>query len=115
MDSVPAIEDQLLALQPICSAQRVSTGIICGAPAVAVAEIHAIELELATSVLDHSRQDEDFSAHTAPYRVVPLHGHVPKSGSNGSQDIILSETDYMRSQPLSSKILKTIMNWSSRP
>ncbi|MBV8182303.1 MAG: phosphoenolpyruvate carboxylase [Mycobacterium sp.] len=43
MDSVPAIEDQLLALQPICSAQRVSTGFICGAPAVAVAEIHAID------------------------------------------------------------------------
>jgi hypothetical protein len=43
MDSVPAIEDQLLALRPICSAQRVSTGIICGAPAVAVAEIHAID------------------------------------------------------------------------
>jgi hypothetical protein len=43
MDSIPAIEDQLLALQPICSAQRVSTGIACGAPAVAVAEIHAID------------------------------------------------------------------------
>ena len=42
MDSIPAIEDQLLALQPICSAPRVSTGITCGAPAVAVAEIHAI-------------------------------------------------------------------------
>jgi hypothetical protein len=43
MDTVPAIEDQLHALQPICSAQRVSTGITCGAPAVAVAEIHAID------------------------------------------------------------------------
>ncbi|OMC23056.1 phosphoenolpyruvate carboxylase [Mycobacterium colombiense] len=43
MDAVPAIEDQLHALQPICSAQRVSTGIACGAPAVAVAEIHAID------------------------------------------------------------------------
>jgi hypothetical protein len=43
MDSVPAIEDQLLALQPICSAQRVSTGVTCGAPAVAVAEMHAID------------------------------------------------------------------------
>ena len=43
MDSVPAIEDQLLALQPVCSAQRVSTGITCGAPAVAVAEIHAVD------------------------------------------------------------------------
>jgi hypothetical protein len=42
-DTVPAIEDQLQALQPICSAQRVSTGITCGAPAVAVAEIHAID------------------------------------------------------------------------
>lgn len=41
--TVPAIEDQLHALQPICSAQRVSTGITCGAPAVAVAEIHAID------------------------------------------------------------------------
>src|SRR5262245_6353065 len=43
MDTVPAIEDQLRTLQPICSAQRVSTGIPCGAPAVAVAEIHAID------------------------------------------------------------------------
>jgi hypothetical protein len=43
MDTVPAIEDQLHALQPICSAQRVSTGITCGAPAVAVAEVHAID------------------------------------------------------------------------
>src|SRR5262249_22458287 len=41
--TVPAIEDQLHALQPICSAQGVSTGITCGAPAVAVAEIHAID------------------------------------------------------------------------
>jgi hypothetical protein len=43
MDTVAAIEDQLHTLQPICSAQRVSTGITCGAPAVAVAEIHAID------------------------------------------------------------------------
>lgn len=43
MDTVPAIEDQLHALRPICSAQRVSTGFTCGAPAVAVAEIHAID------------------------------------------------------------------------
>jgi hypothetical protein len=43
MDTVPAIEDQLQALQPICSVQRVSTGITCGAAAVAVAEIHAID------------------------------------------------------------------------
>ena len=43
IDTVPAIEDQLHTLQPICSAQRVSTGIACGAPAVAVAEIHAID------------------------------------------------------------------------
>jgi hypothetical protein len=43
MDTVPALEDQLQALQPICSAQRVSTGITCGAPAVAVAAIHAID------------------------------------------------------------------------
>ena len=43
MDAVPAIEDQLRTLQPICSAQRVSSGIACGAPAVAVAEIHAID------------------------------------------------------------------------
>jgi hypothetical protein len=43
MEGIPAIEDQLLALRPICSAQRVSTGITCGAPAVAVAEIHAID------------------------------------------------------------------------
>ncbi|HEY3753613.1 MAG TPA: SIR2 family protein [Pseudonocardiaceae bacterium] len=71
---------------------------------------NGIELNLATSVVDHSRQDEDFLAHTAPYQVVHLHGHVPKSGSNGSQDIILSETDYMRSQPLSSKILKALFD-----
>jgi hypothetical protein len=41
--TVPAIEDQLHALQPICSAQRLSTGISCGAPAVAVAEVHALD------------------------------------------------------------------------
>lgn len=43
IDAVRAIEDQLHALQPICSAQRVSTGSACGAPAVAVAEIHAVD------------------------------------------------------------------------
>jgi hypothetical protein len=43
IDTVGAIEEQLHTLQPICSAQRVSTGITCGAPAVAVAEIHAID------------------------------------------------------------------------
>jgi hypothetical protein len=43
MDTVPAIEDQLRALQPICSAHWLSTGIICGASAVAVAEIHAVD------------------------------------------------------------------------
>lgn len=43
MDTVPAIEDQLHTLQPICSAQQASTGITCGAPAVAVAEMHAID------------------------------------------------------------------------
>ena len=43
MDTVQAIEDQLHTLQAICSAQRVSTGIACGAPAVAVAEMHAID------------------------------------------------------------------------
>lgn len=42
-DAVPAIEDQLHALQPICSAERMSTGTTCGAPAVAVAEIHAVD------------------------------------------------------------------------
>ena len=43
MGTIRAIEDQLHALQPICSAQCVSTGTTCGAPAVAVAEIHAID------------------------------------------------------------------------
>ena len=43
MDTLTAIEDQLHTLQPICSAQRVSSGITCGAPAVAVVEIHAID------------------------------------------------------------------------
>jgi hypothetical protein len=42
-DTVAAIEAQLHGLQPICSAQRVPTGIACGAPAVAIAEIHAID------------------------------------------------------------------------
>jgi hypothetical protein len=41
--TVGAIEEQLHTLQPICSTQRVSTGSTCGAPAVAVAEIHAID------------------------------------------------------------------------
>ncbi|RDH74152.1 phosphoenolpyruvate carboxylase [Mycolicibacterium moriokaense] len=43
VDTVWAIEDQLHTLQPICSAQRVSTGTACGAPAIAIAEIHAID------------------------------------------------------------------------
>lgn len=43
MDAVPAIEDQLRTLRPICSAQRVSTGVACGALAVVVAQIHAID------------------------------------------------------------------------
>jgi hypothetical protein len=42
-DAVPAVEDQLLALQPICSAQQMSSGITCGAPAVVVASIHAVD------------------------------------------------------------------------
>lgn len=42
-DTVVAIEDQLHGLRPICSAQRLSTGTTCGAPAVAVVEIHAID------------------------------------------------------------------------
>jgi hypothetical protein len=41
--TVAAIEDQLRALRPICTARRVSTGVTCGAPAVALAEIHAID------------------------------------------------------------------------
>lgn len=41
--SVPAIERQLHMLRPICSAQGVSTGAACGSPAVAVAEIHALD------------------------------------------------------------------------
>src|SRR4029079_861598 len=43
IDTVGAIEEKLHTLRPICSAQRVSTGVTCGAPAVAVAEIHAID------------------------------------------------------------------------
>src|SRR5262245_38400834 len=43
MDALLAIEDQLRALRPICSAQWVSSGIPCGAPAVVVAQIHAID------------------------------------------------------------------------
>lgn len=43
MDNVPAIENQLRALQSICRVQWTSTGITCGAPAVAVAEVHAID------------------------------------------------------------------------
>jgi hypothetical protein len=43
MKTAPAIEHPLHTLQPICSAPRVSTGITCGAPAVAVAEMHAID------------------------------------------------------------------------
>lgn len=43
IDTVPAIEDQLHTLRPICSRQRVSTGAECGQPAVAVAEVHAID------------------------------------------------------------------------
>jgi hypothetical protein len=43
MDTVPAIEDQLHALRPICTVQGASTGIMCGAPAVAFAEVHAID------------------------------------------------------------------------
>ena len=43
MDTVPAIEDQLHALQPICTAQLAPNGAMCGALAVAVAEVHAID------------------------------------------------------------------------
>jgi hypothetical protein len=43
IDTCGAIEEQLHTLQPICSAQRVPTGFACGAPAAAVAEIHAID------------------------------------------------------------------------
>jgi hypothetical protein len=43
LNAAPAIEDQLNALRPICRAQRVAPGITCGAPAVAVAEVHAID------------------------------------------------------------------------
>ena len=43
MDTTSAIENQLHTLQPTCSARRASTGTTCGAPAVAVAEMHAID------------------------------------------------------------------------
>jgi len=56
IDTVPAIEDQLRTLWPICSAQRVSTGIVCGAPAVAVAEMHAID---GCETGAHQRQEPD--------------------------------------------------------
>jgi hypothetical protein len=42
-DTVATIDAQLQTLRPVCSAQRVSTGTACGAPAVVVAEIHAID------------------------------------------------------------------------
>jgi hypothetical protein len=42
-DAVPAIKDQLQMLEPACSAQLVSTGTACGLPAVAIAEIHAVD------------------------------------------------------------------------
>jgi hypothetical protein len=42
-DIDPAIQCQLRTLRPVCSAQRVSTGATCGSPAVAVAEIHALD------------------------------------------------------------------------
>jgi hypothetical protein len=43
MDAVLALEHQLDALQPICTAQGLSTAKTCGAPALAVAEIHAVD------------------------------------------------------------------------
>jgi hypothetical protein len=43
MDTVHAIEDQLHTLRPICSPQSASAGMTCRAPAVAVAEIQAID------------------------------------------------------------------------
>ncbi len=43
MDNLRAIEAQLRTLQPICSAQQPSSGVTCGAPAVAIAEIHAVD------------------------------------------------------------------------
>jgi hypothetical protein len=43
MDSARAIENQLHTPKHICSARRVSTGITCSAPAVAVAKMRAID------------------------------------------------------------------------
>jgi hypothetical protein len=43
MEAVPTIEAQLKSLRPICTAQQHSNGAMCGAPAVAVAELHAID------------------------------------------------------------------------
>jgi hypothetical protein len=43
IDAVLALEHQLDGLQPICTAQGLSTDKTCGAPAVAVAEVHAVD------------------------------------------------------------------------
>lgn len=37
------VEHQLRTLQPVCSAQQATSGNTCGAPAVAIAEIHAVD------------------------------------------------------------------------
>jgi hypothetical protein len=41
--AVVAIEEHCHKLRPVCSAQHAATGTTCGAPAVAVAAIHAID------------------------------------------------------------------------
>jgi hypothetical protein len=83
--------------------------------AESLVQANSINLELTTSVVDHNLQDKvaDVREHTRPYQVVHVHGHVPKSSSNGTQDIILSELDYIRSQPLSSLILTELFAKSS--
>ncbi|OBG62587.1 phosphoenolpyruvate carboxylase [Mycobacterium scrofulaceum] len=43
VDAALGIEQQLNTLRPICTAQGLSSGETCGAPAVAVAEIHAVD------------------------------------------------------------------------
>jgi hypothetical protein len=71
--------------------------------AASLTQAGSTRLDLVTSVVAHSVHVSEFdvSEHTKPYQVVHLHGYIPNAVDDGTQDIVLSELDYIRAQRFS--------------
>jgi hypothetical protein len=65
-----------------------------------------VNLNLATSVVDYTWQREGVGGEISPYHVIHLHGLVSKGIFSGmASDLVLSETDYFRSERVTSAVL----------